>query len=152
MVAKGVQKTLSKTSLLANFLPAGNLLTFETLVSTVYRGGGGECTHVTTLMITALLPLCVLSCFFFHFTDSFCVPDRRVYYGFVTPNGLAMFKPGIEVQVPKEERYRLGLSDFALASMSALVFLAIAFSDCRSRVVCSRVMRRRWMRLWKGFL
>ncbi|KAF7138292.1 hypothetical protein RHSIM_Rhsim07G0191600 [Rhododendron simsii] len=152
MVAKGFQKTLSKTSLLANFLPTGNLLTFKTLIATVYCGSGGECTHVTTLMITDLLPLCVLSCFFFHFTDNFCVPDRRVNYGFVTPNGLAMFRPGIEVQLPKEERYRLGLSDFVLSSMLALVFLAIPFSDCRSRVVCSRVMRRKWMRSWKGFL
>ncbi|KAG5522112.1 hypothetical protein RHGRI_034342 [Rhododendron griersonianum] len=130
VMAKGVQKTLSKTSLLANFLPTGTLLTFETLVPTVYRGGGA-CTHVTTLMIAALLSLCALSCFFFHFTDSFRGPDGRVYYGFVTPNGLAVFKPGIEVQVPKEERYRLGLSDFVHACMSALVFLAIAFSDRR---------------------
>ncbi|KAF7147576.1 hypothetical protein RHSIM_Rhsim03G0020900 [Rhododendron simsii] len=107
MVAKVIQKTLSKTSLLANFLLIGNLLTFDS---------GGECTHVTTLMITVLLPLCVLSYFFFHFTDSFCVPDKRVYYGIVTPNGLAMFKPSIEVQVPKEERCRLVLSDFVLAS------------------------------------
>ncbi|KAF7125022.1 hypothetical protein RHSIM_Rhsim12G0112700 [Rhododendron simsii] len=130
VMAKGVQKTLSKTSLLANFLPTGTLLTFETLVPTVYRGDSA-CTHVTTLMITALLSLCALSCFFFHFTDSFRGPDGRVYYGFVTPNGLAVFKPGIEVQVPKEERYRLGLSDFVHACMSALVFLAIAFSDRR---------------------
>ncbi|KAI8533984.1 hypothetical protein RHMOL_Rhmol10G0053500 [Rhododendron molle] len=104
----------------------GTLLAFETLVPTVYCGGG---VHVTTLMITALLSLCALSCFFFHFTDSFHGPDGRVYYGFVTPNGLAVFKPGMEVQVPREERYRLGLSDFVHAGMSALVFLAIAFSD-----------------------
>ncbi|KAI8533985.1 hypothetical protein RHMOL_Rhmol10G0053600 [Rhododendron molle] len=130
VVVKSVQKTLSKTSLLANFLPTGTLLTFETLVPTVYRGGGA-CTHVTTLMIAALLFLCALSSFFFHFTDSFHGPDGRVYYGFVMPNRLAMIKPSIEVQVPKEERYRLGLSDFVHASMSALVFLAIAFSDRR---------------------
>ncbi|KAI8533988.1 hypothetical protein RHMOL_Rhmol10G0053900 [Rhododendron molle] len=130
VVAKGVQKTLSKTSLLANFLPTGTLLTFETLVPTVYRGGG-ECTHVTILMVTALLSLCALSCFFFHFMDSFRGPDGQVYYGFVTLNGLAVFKPGIEVQVPREERYRLGLSDFVHADISTLVFLAIAFSDRR---------------------
>ncbi|KAI8550136.1 hypothetical protein RHMOL_Rhmol06G0081000 [Rhododendron molle] len=115
MVAKGIQKTLSKPhSSPTSCPPAISSITFETLVPTVYHGSGGECTHVTTLMITALLPLCVLSCFFFHFTDSFCVPDRRVYYEFVTPNGLAMFKPGIEVQVPKEERYRLGFRILSL--------------------------------------
>ncbi|KAF7129790.1 hypothetical protein RHSIM_Rhsim10G0037800 [Rhododendron simsii] len=96
VVAKGVQKTLSKTSLLANFLPTGTLLTFETLVPTVYHGGG-ECAHVTTLMVTALLS-CARSpaSFFFHYTDSFRGPDGPVYYGFVTPNGLAVFKPGNE--------------------------------------------------------
>ncbi|KAF7132483.1 hypothetical protein RHSIM_Rhsim09G0129200 [Rhododendron simsii] len=153
MVAKGVQKTLSKTSLLADFLPAGNLLTFKTLIPIVYRCGGSECTHVTTLMITALLPLCMLSCFFFHFTDSFACWTGGSTTGSSHPTGWPCSSPVSKCKcLIKEERYRLGLSDFVLASMSAMVFLAIAFSDCRSRVVYSRVMRRRWMRLWKSFL
>ncbi|XP_068345521.1 protein DMP8-like [Pyrus communis] len=128
-VAKGVQKTLSKTSMLANFLPTGTLLTFEMVLPAIYRTG--ECTRVTTMMTYGLLGMCALSCFFFHFTDSFRGPDGKLYYGFVTQKGLAVFKPGLMVEVPKEERYKLGLSDFVHAIMSVMVFVAIAFSDRR---------------------
>lgn len=128
-VAKGVQKTISKTSMLVNFLPTGTLLTFEMVLPAIYRNG--ECTTVTTLMTHVLLGICALSCFFFHFTDSFKGPDDKVYYGFVTPRGLAVFKPGLTVEVPKDERYRVGLTDFVHAIMSVMVFMAIAFSDRR---------------------
>ncbi|KAM7487441.1 hypothetical protein LguiB_024925 [Lonicera macranthoides] len=128
-VAKGVQKTISKTSMLVNFLPTGTLLTFEMVLPSVY--GKGQCSAVTTLMINVLLGLCTLSCFFFHFTDSFRGADGKVYYGFVTPKGLAVFKAGLGVEVPKEERYKLRLNDFVHAIMSAMVFVAIAFSDHR---------------------
>uniref|UniRef100_A0A5B7CEN2 Uncharacterized protein n=1 Tax=Davidia involucrata TaxID=16924 RepID=A0A5B7CEN2_DAVIN len=129
-VANGVQKTLSKTSMLANFLPTGTLLTFEMVLPTIY--GNGECSPVSTLMINVLLGLCTLSCFFFHFTDSFrAPPDGKVYYGFVTPKGLAVFKSGLGVEVPKDERYKVGFNDFVHAIMSVMVFVAIAFSDHR---------------------
>ncbi|KAA8530374.1 hypothetical protein F0562_005083 [Nyssa sinensis] len=128
-VAKGVQNTLSKTSMLANFLPTGTLLTFEMVIPTVY--GTGDCSPVSTMMIHVLLGLCAMSCFFFHFTDSFRGPDGKVYYGLVTPKGLAVFKPGLAVEVPKEERYKLGFTDFVHAIMSVMVFMAIALSDHR---------------------
>ncbi|KAK9116721.1 hypothetical protein Sjap_015668 [Stephania japonica] len=128
-VANGVQKTLSKTSMLANFLPTGTLLTFEMVLPSIY--GTGHCSSVSTTMINALLGLCTLSCFFFHFTDSFKGPDGKVYYGFVTPRGLAVFKPGLDVQVPKDDKYRVGFHDFVHAAMSVMVFVAIAFSDHR---------------------
>ncbi|CDP00855.1 unnamed protein product [Coffea canephora] len=129
-VANGVQKTLSKTSMLVNFLPTGTLLTFEMVLPSIHAAKG-ECSHVTTLMTHSLLGLCTLSCFFFHFTDSFRGPDGKVYYGFVTPKGLAVFKHGLGVEVPKDERYKVGLTDFVHAFMSVLVFVAIAFSDHR---------------------
>ncbi|KAG5527555.1 hypothetical protein RHGRI_028459 [Rhododendron griersonianum] len=132
-MANGVQKTLSKTSDLANFLPTGTLLTFETILPTFHRGGSGHvCTHVTATMITALLTLCALSCFVFHFTDSFRTPgpEGKAYYGFVTPYGLRVM-PGSGVQAPTGERYKLRPSDVVQAVMSALVFLAIGFSDRR---------------------
>ncbi|KZV24680.1 hypothetical protein F511_36889 [Dorcoceras hygrometricum] len=128
-MASGVQKTLSKTSLLANFLPTGTLLTFEMVLPSIYSTG--ECSHVTTLMIHSLLILCTLSCFFFHFTDSFRGQDGKLYYGFVTPKGLAVFKTGLDVAVPKDEKFKVGFSDFVHAMMSSLVFLAIALSDHR---------------------
>ena len=42
-----------------------------------------------------------------------------------------MFKPGLEVEVPKDERFKIGLTDFVHAMMSVMVFIAIAFSDHR---------------------
>ncbi|OIW02526.1 hypothetical protein TanjilG_12840 [Lupinus angustifolius] len=129
MMAKGVQKTLSKTSMLGNFLPTGTLLTFEMVLPSIYKDG--QCTHVQTIMINLLLALGSLSCFFFHFTDSFQGADGNVYYGFVTPKGLSVFKPGLTVEVPKDERFKVGFTDFVHAIMSMLVFVAIAFSDHR---------------------
>ncbi|KAH1153908.1 hypothetical protein AAZX31_18G094800 [Glycine max] len=127
LMAKGVQKTLSKTSLLGNFLPTGTLLTFEMVLPSIYKNG--QCTHVHTLMIHFLLFVCALSCFFFHFTDSFHGPDGAVYYGFVTPRGLAVFKPA--VAVPEDDRFKVGFTDFVHAVMSVMVFVAIAISDHR---------------------
>ncbi|RWR94084.1 hypothetical protein CKAN_02336400 [Cinnamomum micranthum f. kanehirae] len=128
-MAKGMQKTLSKTSMLVNFLPTGTLLTFEMLLPTV--SGDGTCSPVSTIMINVLLGLCAISCFFFHFTDSFRGPDGKVYYGFVTPKGLAVFKSGLGLEVPKDERFKVGFVDLVHALMSVLVFAAIALTDHR---------------------
>ncbi|KAK1379591.1 DUF679 domain-containing protein [Heracleum sosnowskyi] len=127
-VANGVQKTISKTSMLVNFLPTGTLLTFEMALPSIY--GKGHCSSVSIVMMNVLMGICTLSCFFFHFTDSFRGPDGKVYYGFVTPSGLALFNPG-NVEVPKDDRYKVGFNDFVHAIMSVMVFVAIAFSDHR---------------------
>lgn len=125
-VALGVQSTLSKTSMLANFLPTGTLLAFETLLPAASGNGS-----VSVVMLRALLALCGASCFVFHFTDSFRAPDGTVYYGFVTPRGLSLFRTGLGVDAPREDRYRLGFVDVVHAVMSVVVFAAIALSDYR---------------------
>ncbi|XP_031495530.1 protein DMP9-like [Nymphaea colorata] len=129
VVAKRMQKTFASTSMLANFLPTGTLLTFEMLLPAVSRDG--LCTPVAVTMTHSLLLLCSFSCFLFHFTDSFRGSDGKLYYGFVTPSGLALFRSGIPVEVPKDDRFRVGFVDFLHAIMSVTVFLAIAFSDHR---------------------
>ncbi|CAD6337136.1 unnamed protein product [Miscanthus lutarioriparius] len=129
-VARGVQSTLSKTSMLANFLPTGTLLTFDMLLPAA--SGDGTCSAVSVAMLRALLALCAASCFLFHFTDSFRAPDGKVYYGFVTPRGLSLFRTGLDgVEVPREERYRLAFVDVVHAVMSVLVFAAVALADYR---------------------
>lgn len=128
-VANGVQITLSKTAMLANWLPTGTLLTFEMIIPTV--AGDGQCTPVKTTMMVVLLCLCFASCFFFHFTDSFRGPDGKFHYGYVTPRGLALFKPNLGVETPKDERYKLCFSDFVHALMSLAVFAAIVGGDRR---------------------
>ncbi|MCL7034584.1 hypothetical protein MKW94_009722 [Papaver nudicaule] len=105
-----VHGTLSKTSMLANWLPTRTLLTFEIIIPFV--AGPGLCTPVKTTMMILLLCLCVASCFLFHFTDSFRGPDGTICFGNVTPT-------------PKDERYKLKFSDFVHALMSAAVFVAI---------------------------
>lgn len=75
-VAKGMQETFSKTSMLVNFLPTGTLLTFEMLLPSV--SNNGYFSPVSTQIIHSLLGLCSLSCFFFHFTDSFKGPDGLI--------------------------------------------------------------------------
>ena len=130
LVARGVQSTLSKTSMLANFLPTGTLLTFEMLLPAA--SGDGTCSAVSVAMLRALLALCAASCFLSHFTDSFRAPDGKVYYGFVTPRGLSLFRTGLDgVEVPREERYRLAFVDVVHAVMSVLVFAAVALADYR---------------------
>ncbi|MCL7047220.1 hypothetical protein MKW94_022787 [Papaver nudicaule] len=62
-MAKGVQGTLSMTSVLANWLPTGILLTFETILPSVV--GNGLCTPVKTTMMIILF---------------FKGPDGTVYY------------------------------------------------------------------------
>lgn len=42
-----------------------------------------------------------------------------------------MFKSGLGVEVPKDARYQVGLTDFVHAFMSVLVFVTISFSDHR---------------------
>lgn len=128
-VAKGMQETFSKTSMLINFLPTGTLLKFEMLPPSA--SNNGDCSPVSTQIIHSLIGLCSLSCFFFHFTDSFKGPDGTVYYGFVTPRGLALFEPCPGLEVPKDGKYKVGLTDFVHAIMSVTVFAAIAFSDHR---------------------
>lgn len=125
----GMQKTLTKTSILVNFLPTGTLLTFELLLPSV--SGDRKCSPVSTMMINAILVLCALSCFFFHFTDSYREPVDKVYYGFVTKKGLLFFKPGRGLIFEDQPRLRAGLTDFIHAIMSVIVFVAIAFSDHR---------------------
>jgi hypothetical protein len=128
-VARGVQSTLSKTSLLANFLPTGTLLAFEMILPAA--SGDGSCSAVSVVMIRSLLALCGASCFVFHFTDSFRAPDGKVYYGFVTPRGLSLFRTDLGVEVPREDRYRPGLVDVVHAVMSVVVFTDVALSDYR---------------------
>lgn len=128
-VARGVQSTLSKTSMLANFLPTGTMLAFEMLLPAA--SGDGSCSVASVAALRALLALCAASCFLFHFTDSFRAPDGKVYYGFVTPRGLSLFRTGLGVEAPAEDRYRLAFVDVVHAVMSVLVFAAVALADYR---------------------
>ncbi|KAG8076367.1 hypothetical protein GUJ93_ZPchr0006g42986 [Zizania palustris] len=88
--------------------------------------------------------------FLFHFTDGFRAADVKVYYGFVMPRGLSLFRRGLRVEVPADDRLRLGFVDVVHAVMSVLVFVAVALSDHRvsdSPAASSQACTgRRWAR------
>lgn len=128
-MAKGVQTTFSAASNLANFLPTGTTFFFSAVLPTIYRGG--QCSPVSTTMMSVLLGICVVFCFFSQFTDSFKGPDNKLVYGFVLPSGLKVFKHDLSLEVPKDKKYRLEFADVVHAVSSVVVFLAVAFSDRR---------------------
>ncbi|XP_042482960.1 protein DMP9-like [Macadamia integrifolia] len=129
LMAMGVQKTLSRTSILVNFLPTGTLLAFEMLLPSV--SGNGKCNEVSTFLIGSILALCAITCCFFHFTDS-VRQGEKVVYGFVTFKGLLVYTSDAGLDFIKEPiRLKAGFTDFLHAVMSAMVFVAIAFSDHR---------------------
>ncbi|RCV20951.1 hypothetical protein SETIT_4G099400v2 [Setaria italica] len=130
-VARGVQSTLARTSLLANFVPTGTLLAFEVVLPAASGRDAGSCSAASAAMLRALLALCAASCFLLHFTDSFGAPDGKVYYGVVTPRGLSLLRTGLGVEVPRDDRYRLAFVDVVHAFMSVLVFAAVALADNR---------------------
>ncbi|EOA26066.1 hypothetical protein CARUB_v10019490mg, partial [Capsella rubella] len=129
-----VQKTVSKTLMLVNFLPTGTLLMFEIFLPSIYRDG--DCNGINTLMIHLLLLLCAASRFFFHFTDSFKASDGK---SITFVGGDVIAKAEIAVT---DERYKLRVNDFVHTVMSVLVFIAIAFSDRRvtGRFCCALLL------------
>ncbi|CAD6339733.1 unnamed protein product [Miscanthus lutarioriparius] len=114
LVARGVQSTLSKTSMLANFLPTGTPLTFEMLLPAA--SGDGTCSAVSVAMLRALLALCAASCFLSHFTDSFRAPDGK---------GRARRRGSQGGEVPARLRRRRARGHVVL------VFAAVALADYR---------------------
>ncbi|XP_054800167.1 protein DMP9-like [Prosopis cineraria] len=90
-----------------------------------------QCSSLSTVMMKVVLGLCTTICFFTQFHRQLPRPRRQLVYGFVLPNGLKVFKPDPDVQVPKDDKYRLEFADFVHAVLSVVVFLAIAFSDQR---------------------
>ncbi|KAG4935511.1 hypothetical protein JHK85_050430 [Glycine max] len=73
-----------------------SLFTFEMVLPSIYMSG--QC--APTLMIHFLLFVCALSCFFFHFTDSFHGPASAIYYGFVTPSWPSRMMEGSPIAFP----------------------------------------------------
>ncbi|KAI3960263.1 hypothetical protein MKW98_016987 [Papaver atlanticum] len=57
--------------------------------------------------------------------------DGKYHYGYVTPGGLALFRPSLGVETPKDERYRLCFSNFIHTLISTTVFAVIIGGDRR---------------------
>jgi Protein of unknown function (DUF679) len=125
-------KTLSSTANLAQLLPTGTVLAFESLSSSFTNSG--TC-HVSNKFLTALLIyFCVTSCMIFTFTDSIVGQDGKLYYGLATFKGFQVFNfTGSDDDARQNfhdlQRLRIRIVDFVHAFFTALVFLCVAFSD-----------------------
>ncbi|PKA58378.1 hypothetical protein AXF42_Ash013884 [Apostasia shenzhenica] len=125
-----LSQALAIVSNLANLLPTGTLLAFQLLVPVFTKNG--SCDPATRLMTLALLLLLAASAFVACFTDSFRLPDGRVFYGLATPRGMWLFETPPESsasEVPDLSKYRLRVVDFVHAALAALVFGVVALRD-----------------------
>ncbi|RRT67998.1 hypothetical protein B296_00038735 [Ensete ventricosum] len=127
-----LQKLLGQTyesvANLAKCLPTGTVLVFQVLSPVVTDAG--HCIKANQVMTACLVALFGLSCFILSFTDSFRDETTgRVRYGFATIKGLWVID---SLKPPPPEiaaKYRLNLIDFMHASVTLLVFAAVALSD-----------------------
>ncbi|CAM0871141.1 unnamed protein product [Alopecurus aequalis] len=127
-----VDKTLSGASDLLKLLPTGTVLAFQALAPSF--SNHGICHAANRYLVLALIAGCATSCVLLSFTDSLVGHDGRLYYGAATFRGFYPFNfTGTRLKrdtVFKDlSRFRVTPMDFVHAVFSALVFLAIAFSD-----------------------
>ncbi|CAO2208631.1 unnamed protein product [Urochloa humidicola] len=134
-----VDKTLGSVANLAKLLPTGTALAFQALSPSFTNRGA--CLPSNRYLTATLLYLCVLSCVFFSFTDSFVGGDGKLYYGVATVKGFLVFNyagdTGDDVGDAERRRHvfknlrrlRIRWVDYVHAVFSAVVFLTVAFSD-----------------------
>ncbi|XP_006658493.2 protein DMP5-like [Oryza brachyantha] len=138
-----MDKTLSSVANLAKLLPTGTALAFQSLSPSFTNRGA--CLTSNRYLTAALLYLCVLSCIFFSFTDSFVGGDGKLYYGVATAKGFLVFNydpssgggggDDDDDQRRRREvfkdlrRLRIRWVDYVHAVFTAVVFLTVAFSS-----------------------
>ncbi|TVU11952.1 hypothetical protein EJB05_45564, partial [Eragrostis curvula] len=120
---------VSKSSMLANFLPTGTILAFKTILPVV--SDGDSCSTLRVVLLWTLLLSCAVCCCCSHFIDSFRASDGQVYYGLVRKRGLSLLRTGLGVEVPRDDRYRRRCRDFVHAVLAVLIFAAVALADHR---------------------
>ncbi|CAL9122457.1 unnamed protein product [Musa acuminata var. zebrina] len=127
-----LQKLLGQTyesaANLAKCLPTGTVLAFQVLSPIL--ADAGHCIKANQVMTACLVALFGLSCFILSFTDSFRDETTgRVRYGVATIKGLWVID-SLKPPLPElAAKYRLKLIDFMHASVTLLVFAAVALSD-----------------------
>lgn len=136
-----MDRTLSSVANLAKLLPTGTALAFQSLSPSFTNRGA--CLTSNRYLTAALLYLCVLSCIFFSFTDSFVGGDGKLYYGVATTKGFLVFNYDAgsssdgddDDQRRRREvfkdlrRLRIRWVDYVHAVFTAVVFMTVAFSS-----------------------
>lgn len=127
-----VHQTLASAANLANLLPTGTVLAFQTFAPSF--SNNGVC-HLSNKYLTAsLIAVCATFCFLSSFTDSFVDGTGKLRYGIATFRGLYIFNFDSECgndQCGKKdlERFKLRFVDFVHAFVSLLLFLIFALGD-----------------------
>ncbi|KAL8540870.1 hypothetical protein ACS0TY_002202 [Phlomoides rotata] len=145
-----VHKTLASAANLANLLPTGTVLAFQTLTPSF--SNNGTCQTSNKYLTASLTIFCSLICLLSSFTDSFIDCDGKLCYGIATFNGLYIFNAtNINTTTHPQEldsgteelddvsnvsgtnldlsKFRIKLIDCVHALVSLLVFLVFAFCD-----------------------
>ncbi|KAK9735384.1 hypothetical protein RND81_04G202900 [Saponaria officinalis] len=126
-----VHRTLVTTANLANLLPTGTVLGFQSLIPSF--SNNGSCYSTNKYLTAFLIWFFALTCFVSSFTDTYIGPRGNLYYGLATPKGLFLFS---EANLEEEEgeevdlsKYRVRFIDFVHAFVSSLVFLVFALGN-----------------------
>ncbi|CAL1394113.1 unnamed protein product [Linum trigynum] len=125
---KAMKKTFKASELLTKLLPTVSVLTFQ-IVSPILTNQGKCLSAISTYMALFLLVLCGLSCFLQCLTDSFRDAKGKVRYGLATFNGLWVMDGSVKLPLEESRQYRLRFLDFFHATMSVMVFVAVALFD-----------------------
>uniref|UniRef100_A0ACD5XBQ3 Uncharacterized protein n=1 Tax=Avena sativa TaxID=4498 RepID=A0ACD5XBQ3_AVESA len=126
-------KVMSSVANLAQLLPTGTVLAYQALSPSFTNHG--KCETSNQWLTVALVIVLTASCLFFAFTDSVLGRDNKLYYGVATWGGFNVFNFSSEEEKEAfggdEEfrRLRIRPLDFMHAFFTAVVFLAVAFSD-----------------------
>ncbi|KAK3164739.1 hypothetical protein QOZ80_1AG0023940 [Eleusine coracana subsp. coracana] len=136
-----MDKTLTSVANLAKLLPTGTALAFQAMSPSFTNRGA--CLPANRYLTAALIYVCVLSCAFFSFTDSFVGGDGKLYYGVATAKGFLVFNyarndddddDAADAERRRRafkdlRRLRIRWVDYVHAVFSVVVFLTVAFSD-----------------------
>ncbi|KAM5561353.1 protein DMP10-like [Rosa sericea] len=126
------QKTIASAANLANLLPTGTILAFETLIPSF--SNNGACHPANKGLSSSIILICALICFFSSFTDSFIdSTDGKFYYGIATSTGIRILNPRTKMITYEErkrlEKYKITGRDYFHAFLTLTVFLVFALTD-----------------------
>ncbi|XP_010463647.1 PREDICTED: uncharacterized protein LOC104744317 [Camelina sativa] len=129
MSQRAMSNTLTSAANLSNLLPTGTLLAFQ-LLTPVFTSNG-VCDHATRSLTAVLLYMLAASCFVSSFTDSVKADDGTIYFGFVTFKGMWVvdYPDPSGFGLPDLSKYRMRVVDWIHATLSVLVFGAVALRD-----------------------
>lgn len=124
---KAFRRTYQSTEHLSKLLPTGTVLAFQLLAPIFAKHG--HCSNANQMMTGGLVVLCALSCVVLSFTDSFRDEQGKVRYGFATFKGLWVIDGGASLDPNAAVEYKIQFLDFVHATVSAMIFVAIALFD-----------------------